>query len=358
VPAGAEATLDASSTAIVGMHPCDITSTWLLDKVFAAKNEDPYYLGRRGRAMIVGVDCARPCDQYQFCLDMESLYPKRGFDLFLQDLGDRYYVIVGSERGGQWIEKTKLFTAASHSDLLAHEQFEQAKAGQFTRKLPFPASKLVDLLGESYDSLIWDAVARRCYSCGACNLVCPTCYCFNVYDETEMNLADGERRRRWDGCQLRDFAEVAGGENFREQAAQRLRHRIFRKGKYMKEQFGEFGCVGCGRCDRHCTSSISIRKTFQQLWEYQMQKQAEREQALAKTPANICRGPGESSKSRISPSASGGSACSSRTAAGSTSSPASSPRFRCSASARPRSRSARPAETTAHSRCAPARSAT
>jgi len=51
------------------------------------------------------------------------------------------------------------------------------------------------LLEHSYDSLIWTAAAKRCYSCGACNLVCPTCWCFNVEDRLGLNLTDGERQR-------------------------------------------------------------------------------------------------------------------------------------------------------------------
>ena len=64
---------------------------------------------------------------------------------------------------------------------------------------------------------------------------------------------------------LKSFAEVAGGENFREHRSARLRHRVFRKGKYMLEMFGKLGCVGCGRCDRHCPAKISILQIYQQL---------------------------------------------------------------------------------------------
>ena len=124
---------------------------------------------------------------------------------------------------------------------------------------------LPEILDESYDSLIWDALSRNCFSCGTCNLVCPTCYCFDVREVVEMNLLEGRRERRWDGCMLQNFAEVAGGENFREHKADRLRHRIFRKGKYMREMFGKSGCVGCGRCDRHCTAGISIQQICKQL---------------------------------------------------------------------------------------------
>jgi sulfite reductase subunit B len=56
---------------------------------------------------------------------------------------------------------------------------------------------------------------------------------------------------------LPDFARVAGGENFRETKADRFRHRIFRKGKYILERYGHVGCVGCGRCVTACVPRIA-----------------------------------------------------------------------------------------------------
>jgi ferredoxin len=40
---------------------------------------------------------------------------------------------------------------------------------------------------------------------------------------------------------------------------------MFRKGKYILERTGRLGCVGCGRCIRHCVASISILEAFQQI---------------------------------------------------------------------------------------------
>ena len=57
-----EAVVDTTQRVIVGAHPCDIYATWLLDEVFSSDNKDPNYLSRRERALIVGIDCCRPCD--------------------------------------------------------------------------------------------------------------------------------------------------------------------------------------------------------------------------------------------------------------------------------------------------------
>ena len=44
------------------------------------------------------------------------------------------------------------------------------------------------LLEKSYEHPIWEEKAERCYSCASCNLVCPTCYCFDVYDDVDWTL--------------------------------------------------------------------------------------------------------------------------------------------------------------------------
>jgi formate hydrogenlyase subunit 6/NADH:ubiquinone oxidoreductase subunit I len=101
-------------------------------------------------------------------------------------------------------------------------------------------------------------VAEKCVGCGTCNLVCPTCYCFDVEDEVDVSLEGGSRHRHWDGCMLREFSAVAGGEVFRKNLAARQRHRVYRKFKYISDTTGEPWCVGCGRCTAFCTAGISI----------------------------------------------------------------------------------------------------
>jgi ferredoxin len=55
---------------------------------------------------------------------------------------------------------------------------------------------------------------------------------------------------------LESFAEVASGENFREERPHRLRHRHFRKYAYLYTKFGRPFCCGCGRCVRQCLVHI------------------------------------------------------------------------------------------------------
>jgi sulfhydrogenase subunit beta (sulfur reductase) len=50
---------------------------------------------------------------------------------------------------------------------------------------------------------------------------------------------------------------VADGHNFRRDRAERFKHRIYRKGKFLPEKYQYYGCVGCGRCADACTAGIA-----------------------------------------------------------------------------------------------------
>ena len=123
--------------------------------------------------------------------------------------------------------------------------------------MPVSAKELPALLTGKEKDPMWGKRAEKCFSCGSCVLVCPTCYCFDVTDELELSLEGGQRVRSWDGCTIENFATVAGEHNFREKVADRLRHRIFRKGKYLMERWNMAGCVGCGRGSKTCVANIA-----------------------------------------------------------------------------------------------------
>lgn len=264
---------EEASLALIGVHPCDVNAIRLLDRVFAGGGRDEHYLRRRARTFILGIDCPKPCTPGVFCRDMKSNEAAEGFDLMgyplrREDGGEVHYgVVFGTPAGRELIVYNRAGSPPTVQDERAFERYLADKRAAFPKMIPYDADELPQLLDRSYDSLLWEATARRCYSCGSCNLSCPTCYCFNTYDDLEPTLTGGERRREWDGCQLRDFAEVAGGHNFRAKAASRLRHRIYRKAKWIKEREGLAGCVGCARCDRACTARINSVEIYNQLAE-------------------------------------------------------------------------------------------
>ncbi len=242
---------------LFGVHPYDLKAITQMDQIFANGVPDPHYLKRRDAALLISVDPKRVAPR-SFWVDMGAATMSNGFDLMFTDIGEGFVVEVGTEKGGNLISQYGKFRQATKDETLkrANTRFQLT---QLSRKegLSFPKREIPKLLEQSKENLIWEEHASKCLSCGSCNLVCPTCYCFDVQDEIKLDLVHGERLRRWDGCLLQDFAKVATGENFRESRTARYRHRFFRKGLYLFRVLNDVACVGCGRCSSSCLPDIA-----------------------------------------------------------------------------------------------------
>jgi L-lactate utilization protein LutB len=88
-----------------------------------------------------------------------------------------------------------------------------------------------------------------------------------VADEIEADGLGGTRVRCWDSCQNSQFAEVAGGHDFRPTRAARTRYRFYHKFRAYPARYGEVLCVGCGRCDHACKVNINPRRVIGALRE-------------------------------------------------------------------------------------------
>jgi sulfhydrogenase subunit beta (sulfur reductase) len=260
-----EAVIEAEPTVILGVHTCDLHAMRVLDEAFSQGYPDAHYLERRKQTLLIGIECLKPCDEHSFCKSMGTLTASHGYDLHLTDLGQSYAVDVGSEEGKALLDKYAQTRLATEADMQQLNKVLGAKWPRFPYKLEFDVGELPAVMSQAYDDPLWGELAEICLACGTCTNVCPTCFCFNVYDEVELNLQEGERRRRWDSCQLDEFARVAAGENFREHQAARLRHRFMRKGRYLIRKYNALGCVGCGRCARLCLVDISPVNVFNSL---------------------------------------------------------------------------------------------
>jgi sulfhydrogenase subunit beta (sulfur reductase) len=254
---------DTTPRVLFGLHPCDINALMLMDNVFLTGYEDPYYKARRDSTLIVGVSC-EPRDEC-FCNAWGTDEVHWGFDVFLTDLGDEYFVSVRSVHGAELLDRyveTRPVTAEDTAAFQAHtREFKDAFAEQpDTAQLPL-------LLDAKYDDPMWDVLGEQCLSCGACSMVCPTCYCFDVRDRLAPDGATGERERLWDSCLFLDFAEVAHGHNFRATRGARVKNRYYHKQWGYLSKFERVLCVGCGRCQRACKAQITPRRVIELLQE-------------------------------------------------------------------------------------------
>ncbi|MHC1586097.1 MAG: 4Fe-4S dicluster domain-containing protein [Candidatus Hecatellaceae archaeon] len=246
---------------LFGLHPCDINALLILDKVFSANFEDPYYWERRRKTIIVGVDC-KPAETC-FCKSLGTFRVEKGFDLFLRESNTYYYAYAATDVGEKLVEYP-------YFEEVSAEEAQRVEAESYSRYRNMVEVK-VEGLPQRLDQLfeeeeIWEKLGEKCLGCGNCTMVCPVCACFNVVDEVDANLKSGRRVRTWDACTLPGFALVAGGLNFRPRIAQRVRNWIYDKFKIFVEEVGKPGCVGCGRCINYCPAGIDLREEIARLW--------------------------------------------------------------------------------------------
>jgi ferredoxin len=252
---------------IIGVHPFDIHGILLFDAVYEGNIPDPNYFLKRRDSIIIGVDCLKP-NAKSFAASMGTATIEEGFDLMLTDIGDEYFVTLGTLRGENLLTRHGKVRDASQVEQTKRDSVRKESLKKYQVSLKMNPAEIPALLDAQWNSKVFNDKAATCFSCGSCVMVCPTCVCFDVQDDPALNLKEGERYRRWDGCMLSQFAKVASGENFREHKEQRFRHRMYRKGKYMIERYRHFGCVGCGRCATACLAEIaSPAETFNLLEE-------------------------------------------------------------------------------------------
>lgn len=253
------AKVEIKPTVLFGVTPCDLNGLKLLTEAFSDDHGDPSYLARREKAILIGIDCKKICDKHAFCFKVNAHNAVLGsHDVMLYEIDrDHYLVSSATDKGKNFFAKYFTMSKTKGDEFV---KFAAQKAEGFAKEHQFPdLYQFPDIFSKNEHHPIWKQEGDRCLSCGSCIMVCPTCYCFDVKDELELNLKSGKRIRKWDACMLDCFAVVAGGENFRGKAIDRLRHRINRKFNYLFRKHGESLCVGCGRCVRACLADISPR---------------------------------------------------------------------------------------------------
>ena len=240
--------IEISPRVFFGVHSYEMQSILRLDHSMLSGNAESNYFKRRQSSRFVGISF-RP-DEFHFSESVGiTIEEMEGFDLFLNEIEGDFQVYVLSKNGAALLDGFEYLERANP---------EVIEGRSFKKKIRYHYNRLPRVFQYAYNSPIWADVASRCVGCGACTLTCPTCFCFDVNGEVTVTAEDGMRQRSWDSCMLAAFAEVAGGENFREKTINRTRHRLFRKFKYITDEEGLPWCVGCGRCTAFCPAGISL----------------------------------------------------------------------------------------------------
>jgi len=247
---------DPKEIVFFGIKPCDAAAIRVMDKTFTW-NKDAYYNAQREKITIIVENCTKP-GKTCFCATMGT-GPRatENFDIAYTRINGKVLFEAGSVKGEEILMEIETLKPASNEVIaefikVMDEAYEKAKAQFTTTNLP---EKLeINIANEN----LWKELSEKCLACGNCTMVCPTCFCFDIYDESHLDEYV-DRVRYWDSCFTYKYAEVAGG-HFRPEIWAMYRQWMLHKFSYWKKQFDVFGCVGCGRCITWCPAGIDIRE--------------------------------------------------------------------------------------------------
>jgi len=264
---------DYSSRAVIGIHPCDAKAFELVGLNFdTPEYKDPYWIKAREATTLIGLACNNPGSTC-FCTTAGcGPFHEEGLDALVVDAGDHFLVKIITAKGEQfaaaagWKQKAAK-TVEKQIETLKKEA--EAKITSFVNTDNLSAIETTQL----YNAGFWEDVSFSCINCGTCTFVCPTCWCFDIQDETHGK--QGVRMRNWDSCMYPLFTLHGSGHNPRGTKLHRVRQRFMHKLKYYVDKYNVgIQCVGCGRCVRSCPVNIDIRRVCELMNSYNSEKDA------------------------------------------------------------------------------------
>ncbi|MEN6473161.1 MAG: 4Fe-4S dicluster domain-containing protein [Syntrophaceae bacterium] len=249
---------------IFGIRACDACGLQQAQRFMTRDKNDVYYQARWDTTLKVVVACSGPQNETCFCTTTQSgPIAADGFDLQVFDLGDELFFEIGSSAGNN------LTVGRSFSDLDQKTGRDALAAFRERAQAVIPVKPeikaAIDALKTRSPDEVWDFLGRKCITCGGCAFVCPTCTCFNIYDQA-VSANSGQRIRAWDACLYGGFTREASGHNPRPSQALRLQRRHEHKLRYYHAlDIGRAlcGCVGCGRCSDFCPVHIGTLEVAQ-----------------------------------------------------------------------------------------------
>ncbi len=254
--------------AFIGVRPCDMAAVTVQDQVLLnGDHVDPDYAARRRDMLVVVVNCTHP-SEVCFCASMGTGPRAVGeFDIALTEVRTptRHFFVadIGTEAGAGLLDRLAVAEARSDDVALADQAIRRAEASM-TRTLD--TSDLPAFLSGNATHPRWAAIAERCLACTNCTT--------RVSDLLLCQHRAHHRPRGRLGCRIgagiraspsisRSWAASRSG------AASRLATAngsptSCRPGY---DQFGTFGCVGCGRCITWCPVGIDLTEEIHEMRE-------------------------------------------------------------------------------------------
>lgn len=253
--------LNLKPTFLFGVRPCDVKSFEIMDIHFSGTGAvDPYWQKRREATTIFGYafDLNAPAEAEEFYLTLGiGAADPEGSDIFMMTKDGELLFKAITPKGEKLLAELTTLAAASADEAKYFDDYISRGHDYKTRYTCVDAEAIAREFETIFHNTdFWTKVSNACLSCGVCTFVCPTCYCFDICDETLFS--QGTRRRVWDACMFTDFTLEASGHNPRTNVYQRLRQKICHKYSFHIRKYGVISCVGCGRCTRYCPVNIDI----------------------------------------------------------------------------------------------------
>ena len=253
-----------SPKAIVGIRPFDVAAMHIVKMNFDTPDyRDPYWCDAFEACTFIAlaVNDPDPCD---FSTSTGTgPFDSTGLDVLLVDTGQSYLAEVLTEKGKSWLSAAG-FEQEAGAD--AAEQIKTMRSEaekKVTCQVEFAQIKQKETL-DLYNEEYWQSISFACLNCGTCTYVCPTCWCFDIQDETAHKK--GRRFKNWDSCMFANFTIHTSGHNPRGSKLHRVRQRFMHKLKYHQSKYDQgIMCVGCGRCVTSCPVNIDIRDVCRQM---------------------------------------------------------------------------------------------
>ena len=257
-----EVPLPVGRFAFLALRACDLKALDILGRVFlGGLFVDTHYAKLREGLFVVGVNCTAP-SEVCFCGDMGSgPQISGGADLTVTELGEGLLIRATTPAGERVLSELKgrdpLPEELEEEEFLIRRATEKVMGHLKVENLP---RRLLARLEDPR----WSRVSERCLACGSCTMVCPTCFCYEVFDEVKPDGSESVRLRQWDVCFREGFSAIHGVP-LRSSVASRYRQWLMHKFSYWMEQFGSSGCVGCGRCIVWCPVGIDVRESVREI---------------------------------------------------------------------------------------------
>lgn len=253
----------AKPTVIFGARPCDAAAAPIIHGVMTWDYDDNFFLERQKNTVVIGIACVE-ADESCFCTSVDVMPDGTdGVDILLRPTAgetgaeQEYVVEAITDKGIEFVEKTDGWGSGDAQPTAAIEELKTSLVAKFDHKA------VHNWLEANFDHSFWKEATVSCIGCGTCTYLCPTCHCFDIVDEGDID--GGIRVKNWDSCQGKLFTLHTSGHNPRMFQYERYRQRVQHKFNYYVNKFGRILCTGCGRCQRACPVDHAMLNILKQI---------------------------------------------------------------------------------------------